>query len=127
MGVGFGVSVGFGVGDGVGDGVGLGVGVFVGLGVGVGVHPEGKHLRGITEEAALTGLILMTTKNRPDISIHKTTNIIIIAVFLPTLFDITNSFILIKICVNRIHPKICVFLTTNTSAAPALTIRTSSR
>ena len=125
VGVGDGVLVGFGVGDGVGEGVG----VFVGLAVGVGLHPAIGHLRG-TIDAALAGIILSTTKNIPEISIHKTINTIIIAVpllRLSILFDITYSFIVIQIHTYHVHPKICVFLTTNTSAAPALTIINSNR
>lgn len=120
--VGGGVLVGFGVGEGVGEGVG--VGFFVGEGVGV--QPflgEGVHLRGITDDAASAGIILSTTQNRPVRSMQKATNIINIIVLLLRLlilFDITNSFITIKIHIHRSHPNICVFLTINTSAAPAL-------
>jgi hypothetical protein len=68
--------VGFGVGFGVGEGVG--VGDFVGFGVGVDGQWADLQYGVITDDAAKTGIIPATTKNRPVRSIHKAINAIII-------------------------------------------------
>lgn len=133
-GVGDGVLVGGGVGVG-GGGVGVGVCVCVGVGVGVcvcvgvghGFIGQGANVK---DDAAKTGILLSNTQNELISSIHEainTNSIVAPLLRLPILFDITNSFVMIKIHVHRPHPKICVFLTTNTSTAPALTIINSNR
>lgn len=102
------VGFGEGVGEGFGEGVGEGVGGFVGVGVGVGGQWAVLQFGVTREEAASTGIILLTTKNRPVKSIHKATkviNIMVLLLRLSILFGITNSFKLINIHAHQVIRK----------------------